>query len=205
MRTEFRRMSHESEIDLLRTKRAQSLAPAGDAAIAKQHERGKLTARERVERLLDPGSFVELDAFAVHRTSAFGLDEKQFVGDGVVTGYGTIDGRQVCLFSQDFSVLGGSLGEVYAEKICKVMDLAIKIGCPMIGINDSGGARIQEGVVSLGGYAEIFWRNVQASGIIPQISLIAGPCAGGAVYSPRSPTSSSWSTRSRRCSSPGPR
>ena len=177
-------MSHESESDLLRMKRAQSLAPAGEAAIAKQHERGKLTARERIERLLDPGSFVELDAFAVHRTDAFGLDEKQFVGDGVVTGYGTIGGRQVCLFSQDFSVLGGSLGEVFAEKICKVMDLAVKIGCPMIGINDSGGARIQEGVVSLGGYAEIFWRNVQASGVIPQISLIAGPCAGGAVYSP---------------------
>ena len=177
-------MSHESEIELLQKKREQSLAPAGDAAIARQHERGKLTARERVERLLDPGSFVELDTFAVHRTDAFGLGEKQYVGDGVITGYGTIDGRQVCLFSQDFSVLGGSLGEVYAEKICKVMDLAVKIGCPMIGINDSGGARIQEGVVSLGGYAEIFWRNVQASGVIPQISLIAGPCAGGAVYSP---------------------
>jgi len=177
-------MSHESKSELLRKKRAQSLAPAGDAAIIKQHERGKLTARERVNRLLDQGSFVELDPFAVHRTDAFGLGEKQFVGDGVVTGYGTIDGRHVCLFSQDFSVLGGSLGEVFAEKICKVMDLALKIGCPMIGINDSGGARIQEGVVSLGGYAEIFWRNVQASGVIPQISLIAGPCAGGAVYSP---------------------
>ena len=177
-------MSHESELEDLRRRRAQSVAPAGDAAIAKQHERGKLTARERVEHLLDAGSFVELDAFAVHRTDAFGLAEKRFVGDGVITGHGTIDGRQVCIFSQDFSVLGGSLGEVFAEKICKVMDLAVKIGCPMIGINDSGGARIQEGVVSLGGYAEIFWRNVQASGVIPQISLIAGPCAGGAVYSP---------------------
>jgi propionyl-CoA carboxylase beta chain len=177
-------MSHKPKLDLLQKKRAQSLAPAGDAAIAKQHERGKLTARERVERLLDAGSFVELDAFAVHRTDAFGLDERQFVGDGVVTGYGTIEGHKVCIFSQDFTVLGGSLGEVFAEKICKVMDLAVKIGCPMIGINDSGGARIQEGVVSLGGYAEIFWRNVQASGVIPQISLIAGPCAGGAVYSP---------------------
>ena len=177
-------MSHESELDLLAKKRAQSLAPAGEAAIAKQHERGKLTARERVERLLDGGSFVELDAFAVHRTDAFGLGERRFVGDGVITGHGTIDGRRVCIFSQDFTVLGGSLGEVFAEKICKVMDLAVKIGCPMIGINDSGGARIQEGVVSLGGYAEIFWRNVQASGVIPQISLIAGPCAGGAVYSP---------------------
>ncbi|MBV8170429.1 MAG: acyl-CoA carboxylase subunit beta [Candidatus Eremiobacteraeota bacterium] len=177
-------MPHESELELLAHKRAQSLSPAGDDAVARQHERGKLSARERVARLLDPGSFVELDAFAVHRTDAFGLDARKYVGDGVVTGHGTIDGRQVCIFSQDFSVLGGSLGEVFAEKICKVMDLAVKIGCPMIGINDSGGARIQEGVVSLGGYAEIFWRNVQASGVIPQISLIAGPCAGGAVYSP---------------------
>ncbi|MBV8082287.1 MAG: acyl-CoA carboxylase subunit beta [Candidatus Eremiobacteraeota bacterium] len=177
-------MPHEPELDLLAKKRAQSRAPAGADAEARQHERRKLTARERVERLLDPGSFLELDAFAVHRTDAFGLDERKYVGDGVVTGYGTIDGRRVCLFSQDFTVLGGSLGEVFAEKICKVMDLAVKIGCPMIGINDSGGARIQEGVVSLGGYAEIFWRNVQASGVIPQISLIAGPCAGGAVYSP---------------------
>jgi acetyl-CoA carboxylase carboxyltransferase component len=177
-------MSHSSRLDLLKSKREQALAPAGEAAIKRQHERGKLTARERVERLLDPGSFVELDAFAVHRTDAFGLAEKKFVGDGVVTGYGAIDGRRVCLFSQDFTVLGGSLGEVFAEKICKVMDLAVRTGCPLIGINDSGGARIQEGVVSLGGYAEIFWRNVQASGVVPQISLIAGPCAGGAVYSP---------------------
>jgi acetyl-CoA carboxylase carboxyltransferase component len=177
-------MSHSSRLDLLRSKREQADAPAGEAAIKRQHERGKLTARERVQRLLDPGSFVELDAFAVHRTDAFGLAEKKFVGDGVVTGHGTIDGRQVFLFSQDFTVLGGSLGEVFAEKICKVMDLAVKTGCPIIGINDSGGARIQEGVVSLGGYAEIFWRNVQASGVVPQISLVAGPCAGGAVYSP---------------------
>jgi len=177
-------MPHEERQKRLREKRAQSLVPAGEDAIARQHARGKLTARERVERLLDAGSFVELDAFAVHRTDAFGLADKQFVGDGVITGYGTIDGRQICIFSQDFTVLGGSLGEVFAEKICKVMDLAVKIGCPIIGINDSGGARIQEGVVSLGGYAEIFWRNVQASGVIPQISLIAGPCAGGAVYSP---------------------
>ena len=177
-------MNHKSKLDQLRRKREQAAAPAGEDAIRRQHERGKLTARERVERLLDDGSFVELDAFAVHRTDAFGLKEKLFVGDGVITGHGTIDGRQVCVFSQDFAVLGGSLGEVFAEKICKVMDLALKIGCPMIGINDSGGARIQEGVVSLGGYAEIFWRNVRASGVIPQISLIAGPCAGGAVYSP---------------------
>ena len=171
-------------MDLLRHKLEQAAAPAGQDAIRKQHERGKLTARERVDQLLDPGTFVELDAFAVHRTDAFGLDEKRFVGDGVVTGYGQIDGRRVFIFSQDFSVLGGSLGEVFAEKICKVMDLAVKTGNPIIGINDSGGARIQEGVVSLGGYAEIFWRNVQASGVVPQISLVAGPCAGGAVYSP---------------------
>ena len=177
-------MSHSSELDALRAKRAQSLSPGGEAAEKRQHERGKLTARERVLRLLDEGSFVELDAFAVHRTDAFGLEDKRFVGDGVITGYGTIDGRRVCLFSQDFSVLGGSLGEVFAEKICKVMDLAVRTGCPIIGINDSGGARIQEGVVSLGGYAEIFWRNVQASGVVPQLSIIAGPCAGGAVYSP---------------------
>lgn len=177
-------MSHQPKLDLLHRKQEQAGAPAGVAAIQRQHERGKLTARERVEQLLDPGSFVELDAFAVHRTDAFGLAEKKFVGDGVVTGYGNIEGRQVFIFSQDFTVLGGSLGEVFAEKICKVMDLAVRTGSPIIGINDSGGARIQEGVVSLGGYAEIFWRNVQASGVVPQISLIAGPCAGGAVYSP---------------------
>ncbi len=176
--------THEEKYAELRRQRERSLAPAGDDAVDKQHARGKRTARERIEALVDPGSFTELDRFAVHRTSAFGLDEKEFLGDGVVTGRATIDGRQVFLFSQDFTVLGGSLGEVFAEKICKVMDLALRTGSPVIGINDSGGARIQEGVVSLGGYAEIFWRNVQASGVIPQISLIAGPCAGGAVYSP---------------------
>ena len=176
--------THEEKYAELLRKREQALAPAGQAAIDRQHQRGKRTARERVEALVDPDSFIELDQFAVHRTTAFGLDEKEFLGDGVVTGRATIDGRQVFLFSQDFTVLGGSLGEVFAEKICKVMDLAVRTGSPMIGINDSGGARIQEGVVSLGGYAEIFWRNVQASGVIPQISLIAGPCAGGAVYSP---------------------
>ncbi|MBV9057509.1 MAG: acyl-CoA carboxylase subunit beta [Candidatus Eremiobacteraeota bacterium] len=168
----------------LRAKRAQSEAPAGNDAVERQHARGKRTARERVEALVDGGSFVELDRFVVHRTNAFGLDEREFLGDGVVTGHATIDGRQVFLFSQDFTVLGGSLGEAFAEKICKVMDLAIRTGSPVIGINDSGGARIQEGVVSLGGYAEIFWRNVQASGVVPQLSLVAGPCAGGAVYSP---------------------
>ncbi|MBK9713230.1 MAG: acyl-CoA carboxylase subunit beta [Kouleothrix sp.] len=166
-------------------RRRRELARTTDPQAAeKQHARGKLTARERIEALLDPGSFVELDAFAVHRTSAFGMDKRRPLGDGVITGHGTIDGRAVCLFAQDFTVFGGSLGEVFAEKICKVMDLALRMGAPCIGLNDSGGARIQEGVVSLGGYAEIFYRNVMSSGVIPQISLIAGPCAGGAVYSP---------------------
>ncbi|MGA9943445.1 MAG: acyl-CoA carboxylase subunit beta [Candidatus Cybelea sp.] len=176
--------SRTEKYEELERKRAQSEMPAGADAVAKQHQRGKRSARERVEALVDDGSFVEFDRFVVHRTNAFGLDEKEFLGDGVVTGRATIDGRQIFLFSQDFSVLGGSLGEAFAEKICKVMDLALRTGSPLIGINDSGGARIQEGVVSLGGYAEIFWRNVAASGVIPQISLIAGPCAGGAVYSP---------------------
>ena len=176
--------SRAQKYDELAHKRAESEKPAGAEALARQHARGKLSARERIEALVDDGSFVELDRFVVHRTDAFGLDDKEFLGDGVITGRATIDGRQVFLFSQDFSVLGGSLGEAFAEKICKVMDLALRTGSPLIGINDSGGARIQEGVVSLGGYAEIFWRNVQASGVIPQISLIAGPCAGGAVYSP---------------------
>jgi acetyl-CoA carboxylase carboxyltransferase component len=176
--------AHDRAAARLAQMRAASLAPAGEDANAKQHARGKRTARERVEALVDPGSFVELDRFAVHRTNEFGLGEREFLGDGVVTGHARIDGRTVFLFSQDFTVLGGSLGEVMAEKICKVMDLAVRTGAPVIGINDSGGARIQEGVVSLGGYAEIFWRNVQASGVVPQISLIAGPCAGGAVYSP---------------------
>jgi len=162
----------------------QARFPAGREAVEKQHARGKRSARERVEALVDEGSFDELDRFVVHRTNAFGLDEKEFLGDGVIAGRATLDGRQIFLFSQDFTVLGGSLGEAFAEKICKVMDLALRTGSPLIGINDSGGARIQEGVASLGGYAEIFWRNVQASGVIPQISLIAGPCAGGAVYSP---------------------
>lgn len=175
---------HRAKLDSLEAMRAEALAPAGEAANEKQRARGKRTARERVDALVDPGSFVELDMFALHRTAAFGLDERRFLGDGVITGRATIAGRQVFLFSQDFTVLGGSLGEVFAEKICKVMDLAVNTGSPMIGINDSGGARIQEGVVSLGGYAEIFWRNVQASGVVPQLSLVAGPCAGGAVYSP---------------------
>ena len=153
-------------------------------AVEKQHDKGKMTARERIEALLDEGSFVETDELARHRSVAFGLEKIRPYGDGVVTGYGTVDGRPVCVFSQDFTVFGGSLGEVFAEKICKVMDLALKTGCPVVGINDSGGARIQEGVVSLGLYGDIFHRNVMASGVVPQISLIMGPCAGGAVYSP---------------------
>jgi propionyl-CoA carboxylase beta chain len=150
----------------------------------KQHAKGKYTARERVEKLLDPGSFNELDTFVRHRTVEFGMQDNRPWGDAVVTGHGTIDGRRVCVFSQDFTVFGGSLGEVMAEKMCKIMDLAARIGCPVIGINDSGGARIQEGVVSLGAYGDVFTRNVRCSGVIPQISLIMGPCAGGAVYSP---------------------
>src|SRR3954465_8390145 len=158
---------------------------AGSAkAVDRRHAEGRMTARERGEALLDPGSFVELDALARHRAHGFGIEDKRPYGDGVVAGHGTTDGRPVCCFSQDFTVFGGSLGEVCGEKICKVMDLAMKTGCPVIGINDSGGARIQEGVVALGLYAEIFYRNVMASGVVPQISLVMGPCAGGAVYSP---------------------
>ncbi len=166
-------------------RREDEAVHAGSArAVAKQHAKGKLTARERIDLLLDEGSFIELDEHARHRSTNFGQERNRPYGDGVVTGYGTVDGRQVCVFSQDFTVFGGSLGEVFGEKIVKVMDLAMKIGCPLIGVNDSGGARIQEGVVSLGLYGEIFFRNVRASGVIPQISLITGPCAGGAVYSP---------------------
>src|SRR5437764_10388078 len=156
----------------------------GEERIEKQHDEGKLTARERIELLLDPGSFIELDKFKVHRCDDFGMQSKKILGDGVVTGYGTVEGRQVFVFAQDFTVFGGSLSGAYAEKICKVMDLAVSTGCPVVGLNDSGGARIQEGVVSLAGYAEIFYRNVASSGVVPQISAILGPCAGGAVYSP---------------------
>ena len=165
--------------------RVDEAVNAGSAkAVEKQHAKGKKTARERIDALLDEGSFTELDALARHRSVAFGQEKNRPYGDGVVTGYGTVDGRPVAVFAQDFTVFGGSLGEVFGEKIVKVMDLAMKIGCPVIGINDSGGARIQEGVVALGLYAEIFKRNVHASGVIPQISLVVGPCAGGAVYSP---------------------
>ncbi|ASU77585.1 methylmalonyl-CoA carboxyltransferase [Actinopolyspora erythraea] len=162
----------------------EAVHAGSERAVEKQHAKGKYTARERIDLLLDEGSFVELDEHARHRSTNFGMEQSRPYGDGVVTGYGTVDGRQVCVFSQDFTVFGGSLGEVFGEKIVKVMDLALKTGCPLIGINDSGGARIQEGVAALGLYAEIFKRNTHASGVIPQISLIMGPCAGGAVYSP---------------------
>jgi acetyl-CoA carboxylase carboxyltransferase component len=177
-------MSPHDRINELREKREQAMIGGGPDRIDAQHKKGKLTARERLDLLLDPGTFKELDVFVTHRTSDFGMDEKKFPGDGVVTGYGKVDGRLVYVFSQDFTVFGGSLGEMFAEKVVKVMDLAMRNGAPFIGLNDSGGARIQEGVLSLGGYAEIFFRNVLASGVIPQISAIMGPCAGGAVYSP---------------------
>jgi len=176
--------STASKLEHLRQLRDEALHAGSSAAVERHHAAGKLLARERAERLLDPGSFVELDRYVRHRESNFGMLERRPYGDAVVTGYGTVFGRKVFVFSQDFTVFGGSLSEVFAEKICKVMDLAAKFGCPVIGINDSGGARIQEGVVSLAGYAEIFWRNVQSSGVIPQLSLVLGPCAGGAVYSP---------------------
>ena len=172
------------KIEGLARLREAAAHPASEIAVRRQREKGKLTARERIELLLDPGTFVELDRYRVHRSYNFGLEKNRPLGDGVVTGYGEVAGRKVCVFSQDFTVFGGSLGEVYAQKICKVMDLAMSTGCPIVGINDSGGARIQEGVLSLAGYAEIFHRNVLASGVVPQISVIMGPCAGGAVYSP---------------------
>jgi acetyl-CoA carboxylase carboxyltransferase component len=173
----------ERQINILRKRKYDAMHRGGDPD-EKQHPKGKLTARERIDLLVDPGTFTELDAFAVHRSEAFGMGEKKIAGDGVVTGYGAVDGREIFLFSHDASVFGGSLGEVFAEKVCKVMDLAVRAGRPCVGINDSGGARIQEGVVSLAGYADIFLRNVQSSGVVPQISVIAGPCTGGAVYSP---------------------
>ncbi|MGH7475003.1 MAG: acyl-CoA carboxylase subunit beta [Longimicrobiales bacterium] len=177
-------MSMKDKLEQLTELRRQSLLGGGDERLQAQHERGKLTARERLDLLLDEASFVELDRFVTHRTTGFGLEQQHFLGDGVVTGYGTIEQRLVYVFSQDFTVFGGSLSEAHAEKIVKVMDLALKNGAPVIGLNDSGGARIQEGVVSLGGYADIFLRNTLASGVVPQVSAILGPCAGGAVYSP---------------------
>ena len=174
----------KSKLETLHDRSVQAEQGGGVARVEKQHEAGKMTARERIEFLLDEGSFEEFDKLVVHRSKDFGLDEQLYPGDGVVTGHGLIDGRNVFVFAQDFTVFGGSLSETHAEKICKVMDLAMKVGAPIIGLNDSGGARIQEGVVSLGGYADIFLRNTLASGVVPQISCIMGPCAGGAVYSP---------------------
>src|SRR4051794_28554803 len=177
-------ITHEEKLAYLRELRESAIHSASEEAVEKQHAKGKLTARERIEKLLDPGSFQELDTFVRHRTHDFEMQKKRPWGDAVVTGHGLVNGRPVCVFSQDFTVFGGSLGEVMGEKIVKVMDLAARMGCPVVGINDSGGARIQEGVVSLAAYGDVFVRNVQCSGVIPQISLIMGPCAGGAVYSP---------------------
>ncbi|HYV99370.1 MAG TPA: acyl-CoA carboxylase subunit beta [Gemmatimonadaceae bacterium] len=177
-------MTTRDKLDLLDRRRAEAEQGGGAERVKAQHAKGKLSARERLDALLDDGSFTEFDRFVTHRCSDFGLDEQRFYGDGVVTGFGRIDGRLVYVFSQDFTVLGGSLSEAHAEKICKIMDLAVQNGAPVIGLNDSGGARIQEGVVSLGGYADVFLRNTLASGVVPQISAILGPCAGGAVYSP---------------------
>tara|TARA_B100000780_G_scaffold262742_1_gene216114 strand:- start:10813 stop:12366 length:1554 start_codon:yes stop_codon:yes gene_type:complete len=174
----------ETPTDRLKNMRAEALLGGGEKRIEAQHAKGKLTARERISLLVDPGTFEELGMLVTHRSTNFGLDKQKFLGDGVVTGYGKVNGRLIYVFSQDFTVLGGSLAEAHAEKICKIMDLALENGAPVVGLNDSGGARIQEGVVSLGGYADIFHRNVQASGVVPQLSLILGPCAGGAVYSP---------------------
>ena len=174
----------ENKLELLRQKQIEAAKGGGETRIASQHKKGKLTARERLHFLLDEGSFEEIGMFVTHRSTEFGLDREQYLGDGVVTGYGTIDGRPVYVFAQDFTVFGGSLSEAHAGKICRIMDMAMQNGVPVIGLNDSGGARIQEGVVSLGGYADIFYRNTIASGVIPQISAIMGPCAGGAVYSP---------------------
>ena len=174
----------EAKLRRLEELRVEALHAGSAKAVQRRRDEGRLLARERAEKLCDPGSFVELDRYVRHRESNFGMMERRPYGDAVVTGYGTVFDRKIFVFSQDFTVFGGSLSEVFAEKICKVMDMAVKYGCPLVGINDSGGARIQEGVVSLAGYAEIFWRNVQASGVVPQISLVMGPCAGGAVYSP---------------------
>ena len=171
-------------LEILQQKQAQALLGGGSDKIDAQHKKGKLTARERIDLLLDAGSFEEIGMLVEHRARDFGMDKQVFLGDGVVTGYGTVNGRLVYVFSQDFTVFGGALSETHAEKICKIMDLAMRNGAPVIGLNDSGGARIQEGVVSLGGYADIFYRNTLASGVVPQISAILGPCAGGAVYSP---------------------
>ncbi|MDJ0925419.1 MAG: carboxyl transferase domain-containing protein, partial [Acidimicrobiia bacterium] len=177
-------MTTDELIEQLRKLREQARQPASKRAVERQHDLGKLTARERVEALLDKGSFQEMDMLVQHQASGFGIEDKRPLGDAVITGWGTIDGRNVFVFAEDFTAFGGSLGEVVADKICKVMDLAMDTGAPIIGLKDSGGARIQEGVTSLDGYGRIFERNVRASGVIPQISVVMGPCAGGAVYSP---------------------
>src|SRR5678816_2884559 len=177
-------MSASDPFESLRRRHAEAELGGGEERIRRQHKAGKKTARERLELLLDPGSFLEIDRFVVHQSHDFGMEEQKVLGDGVVTGSGRIHGRSVFVFAQDFTVFGGSLSEAYARKICKIMDLAMKTGAPVIGLNDSGGARIQEGVVSLAGYADIFLRNTLASGVVPQISAVMGPCAGGAVYSP---------------------
>ena len=177
-------MSIEDKIKKLDELNAKALEGGGEERIKRQHAAGKLTARERIDLLLDPGSFVEVDKFVVHRCTDFEMQKQRVLGDGVVTGYGSMDGRRIFIFAQDFTVFGGSLSGAFAEKICKIMDLAAKVGAPVIGLNDGAGARIQEGVVSLGGYGDVFLRNVRTSGVIPQISVILGPCAGGAVYSP---------------------
>ena len=174
----------EERLEQLDKLREQALHAGSPKAVERQHERGKLLPRERLELLLDPGSFVELDMLARHRAHGFGIEENRALTDGVVTGWGTVGGRKIFVFAQDFTLFGGALGEVYAEKIHKVMDLAESVGAPLVGLNDGGGARIQEGVVSLAGYGGIFYRNVRASGVVPQISVVLGPCAGGAVYSP---------------------
>ena len=177
-------MNLDEKFQLLQAKHREAELGGGQERIQQQHERGKMTARERIQFFLDEGSFVEIDKFVTHRCADFEMDDKKFLGDGLVAGYGTVSGRHVYVYAQDFTVFGGSLSGAQANKICKLMDLALKNGKPFIGLNDSGGARIQEGVQSLGGYAEIFWRNTMASGVIPQITGIMGPCAGGAVYSP---------------------
>ncbi|HUM48438.1 MAG TPA: carboxyl transferase domain-containing protein, partial [Chitinophagales bacterium] len=173
-----------SKFEVLEQKISKALEGGGQKRIEEQHKKGKLTARERIQLLMDEGSFEEIGMFVTHRSSDFGMQKEIYLGDGVVTGYGTVNGRMVYVYSQDFTVFGGSLSETHAAKIVRIMDMAMKNGVPIVGLNDSGGARIQEGVVSLGGYADIFYRNTQASGVVPQISAIMGPCAGGAVYSP---------------------
>ena len=174
----------QEKIKELKARKEKIELAGGKDKIEAQHSKGKLTARERILKLLDKGSFCEIDAFIEHRCTDFGMEKQKQAGEGVITGYGYINGRQVCVYAQDFTVIGGSLGQMHAAKICKIQDMAIKLGCPIIGINDSGGARIQEGIDALKGYGDIFYRNVQASGVVPQICIIMGPCAGGAVYSP---------------------